>query len=60
MIGEPFDSRDGIWNPFKSFNFSELSTAATAPFIAGLTRLIGTLSMPSRKETFRGLLADEI
>jgi predicted RNA-binding protein with PUA-like domain len=53
MFGEPFDSRDGIWNTFNLFSFSELSTAVGTPSIAGLTRLTGRLRNWSRKETIR-------
>ena len=38
------DSRDGIWNTFKSFSFLDLSTTGPAHPAARLTRLVGALT----------------
>ncbi len=51
MFGEPFDSRDGIWNTFNLFSFLWFSTVPEALFVAGLTRLTGSVRNWSRKET---------
>ena len=50
-FGESCDSRDGIWNSFNSFSFLKLSTAVAARLVGSFARLVGALTVTSRRET---------